>query len=35
LGGLNTILPANNFEMRKSVLFGKGAFPLVVCSVQN
>ena len=35
LGGLNTILPANNFEIRKSVLFGKGAFQLVICSVQN
>ena len=30
LGGLNTILPSNNFVIQKSVLFGKGAFQLVV-----
>jgi len=32
LGGLNAILPANNLTIQKSVLFGKGAFQLVVCS---
>jgi len=31
LGGLNAILPANNLTIQKSVLFGKGAFQLVVC----
>ena len=30
-GGLNAILPANNLIIQKSVLFGKGAFQLVVC----
>lgn len=33
LGGLNAILPTNNLTIQKSVLFGKGAFQLVVCSV--
>ncbi len=32
LGGLNTILPANNLVIQKSVLFGKGAFQLVICA---
>ena len=32
LGGLNRILPANNLTIQKSVLFGKGAFQLVVCT---
>jgi demethylmenaquinone methyltransferase/2-methoxy-6-polyprenyl-1,4-benzoquinol methylase len=32
LGGLKAILPANNLTIQKSVLFGKGAFQLVVCS---
>ena len=32
LGGLNAILPANNLTIQKSVLFGKGAFQLVLCS---
>ena len=32
LGGLNRILPSNNLSIQKSVLFGKGAFQLVVCS---
>ena len=32
LGGLNKILPENNLTIQKSVLFGKGAFHLVVCS---
>jgi len=32
LGGLNAILPANNLSIQKTVLFGKGAFQLVVCS---
>lgn len=35
LGGLNKILPANNLAIQKSVLFGKGAFQLVVCSYQH
>jgi SAM-dependent methyltransferase len=35
LGGLNKILPANNLSIQKSVLFGKGAFQLVVCSYQH
>lgn len=30
LAGLNAILPANNLIIQKSVLFGKGAFQLVV-----
>ena len=30
LGGLKRILPANNLTIQKSVLFGKGAFQLVV-----
>lgn len=32
LGGLDKILPSNNLSIKKSVLFGKGAFQLVVCS---
>ena len=32
LGGLNRILPANNLTIQNSILFGKGAFQLVVCS---
>ena len=32
LGGLNSILPQNNLHIKKSVLFGKGAFQLVVCA---
>lgn len=32
LGGLNKILPDNQLKIVKSVLFGKGAFQLVVCS---
>jgi ubiquinone/menaquinone biosynthesis C-methylase UbiE len=32
LGGLNKILPGNELKIEKSVLFGKGAFQLVVCS---
>ena len=32
LGGLNKILPENGLKIEKSVLFGKGAFQLVVCS---
>lgn len=32
LGGLDKILPLNNLIIQKSVLFGKGAFHLVVCS---
>jgi len=32
LGGLNKILPGNGLKIEKSVLFGKGAFQLVVCS---
>jgi hypothetical protein len=32
LGGLNMILPDNQLKIEKSVLFGKGAFKLVVCS---
>jgi demethylmenaquinone methyltransferase/2-methoxy-6-polyprenyl-1,4-benzoquinol methylase len=32
LGGLKAILTANNLTIEKSVLFGKGAFQLVVCS---
>jgi hypothetical protein len=35
LGGLNKILPANELNIEKSVLFGKGAFQLVVCSYQH
>jgi SAM-dependent methyltransferase len=35
LGGLNKILPANNLSIQKSVLFGKGAFQLVVCSYRH
>lgn len=31
LGGLKAILTANNLTIQKSVLFGKGAFQLVVC----
>ncbi|HSO87175.1 MAG TPA: class I SAM-dependent methyltransferase [Draconibacterium sp.] len=31
LGGLKMILPENNLKIEKSVLFGKGAFQLVVC----
>lgn len=31
-GGLNGILPVNGLKIEKSVLFGKGAFQLVVCS---
>jgi ubiquinone/menaquinone biosynthesis C-methylase UbiE len=31
LGGLKAILPANNLTIQKTVLFGKGAFQLVVC----
>lgn len=34
LGGLNKILPANNLSIKKSVLFGKGAFQLVVCALK-
>jgi ubiquinone/menaquinone biosynthesis C-methylase UbiE len=34
LGGLNTILPANNLTIQKSFSFGKGAFQLVVCSFE-
>jgi len=33
LGGLHRILPGNGLKIEKSVLFGKGAFQLVVCSV--
>jgi len=32
LGGLNKILPGNGLKIEKTVLFGKGAFQLVVCS---
>jgi ubiquinone/menaquinone biosynthesis C-methylase UbiE len=32
LDGLNNILPANGLKIEKSVLFGKGAFQLVICS---
>jgi ubiquinone/menaquinone biosynthesis C-methylase UbiE len=32
LGGLNDILQQNNLKIQKSVLFGKDAFQLVVCS---
>ena len=32
LVGLNAILPVNNLTIQKSILFGKGAFQLVVCS---
>jgi demethylmenaquinone methyltransferase/2-methoxy-6-polyprenyl-1,4-benzoquinol methylase len=32
LGGLNKILPVNGLKIEKSLLFGKGAFQLVVCS---
>ena len=32
LGGLNQILPENGLTIHKSVLFGKNAFQLVVCS---
>jgi ubiquinone/menaquinone biosynthesis C-methylase UbiE len=32
LGGLNKILPGNGLQIEKSVLFGKGAFQLMVCS---
>lgn len=35
LGGLNKILPANELKIKKSVLFGKGAFQLVICSHQH
>jgi ubiquinone/menaquinone biosynthesis C-methylase UbiE len=35
LGGLNEILPQNQLEIKKSVLFGKGAFQLVVCTSSN
>ena len=35
LGGLNAILPQNQLEIKKSVLFGKGAFQLVVCNSPN
>lgn len=35
LGGLNEILPLNQLEITKSVLFGKGAFQLVVCTYSN
>jgi len=35
LGGLNEILPLNQLKITKSVLFGKGAFQLVVCSSSN
>jgi ubiquinone/menaquinone biosynthesis C-methylase UbiE len=35
LGGLNRILPENEFNILKSVLFGKGAFQMVVCSLKN
>lgn len=35
LGGLNKILPLNNLIIQKSVLFGKDAFQLVVCSYQH
>lgn len=34
-GGLNKILLKNGLKIEKSVLFGKGAFQLVVCSYQN
>lgn len=32
-GGLNQILPENNLTIKKSKLFAKGAFQLVLCSV--
>lgn len=35
LGGLNEILPLNQMKITKSVLFGKGAFQLVVCTSSN
>ncbi len=35
LDGLNNILPANGLKIEKSVLFGKGAFQLVICSVKR
>lgn len=35
MGGLNKILPQNQLEIQKSVLFGKGAFQLVVCASPN
>ncbi|HKI89349.1 MAG TPA: class I SAM-dependent methyltransferase [Draconibacterium sp.] len=35
LGGLNEILPENQLEITKSVLFGDGAFQLVVCNSSN
>lgn len=35
LGGLNEILPENQLEITKSVLFGDGAFQLVVCASSN
>lgn len=31
-GGLNNISPSNELKIEKSVLFGKGAFQLVVCT---
>ena len=33
LGGLDKILPANKLSIKKSVLFGKGAFQLAVCEI--
>ena len=35
LGGLNEILPQNQLKIKKSTLFGKGAFQLVVCTSVN
>ena len=35
LGGLNEILPENQLKITKSVLFGDGAFQLVVCTSSN
>jgi ubiquinone/menaquinone biosynthesis C-methylase UbiE len=32
LGGLEAILSVNHFSIQKSVLFGKGAFQLIVCT---
>jgi len=32
LGGLNEILPQNKLKTKKTILFGKGAFQLVVCT---
>lgn len=35
LGGLNQILPENNLTIKKSRLFAKGAFRVVVCNAKN